>query len=75
MENKVYIYCIGICIYIFITSLPSALARGFEWGIYSHDVRTYVRTCPSRLRNVEVTSRWNVAVSGLGIQNVTCAYL
>ena len=37
--------------------LPSALARGSEWGIYSRNVRayvrayvrTYVRTCRSRL--------------------------
>ena len=25
--------------------LPGALARGFEWGIYCHDMRMYVRTC------------------------------
>ena len=25
-------------------SLPSALARGSEWGIYSRDVRMYIRT-------------------------------
>ena len=48
------------------TLLPSALARGFEWGIYSHDMRMYVRTYVSvTLRNVAVTSRWNVAVSRL----------
>ena len=28
--------------------LPSTLARGFEWGIYSRNVRVYVRTCRSR---------------------------
>ena len=36
--------------------LPSALALGSEWGIYSRHicmyVRTYVCTCPSRFRNV-----------------------
>ena len=42
-------------------------------------VRTYVRVRHA-LRNVEVTSRWNVAVSrlriaGLGIRNVTCTYV
>ena len=34
---------------IHLVLLPSALARGFELGIYSHDMRTYVRMCPSRL--------------------------
>ena len=38
-------------------------------------LRTYVSVT---LRNVEMTSRWNVAVSrlrpGLGIRNVMCAY-
>ena len=35
-------------------SLPSALARGFECEIYSQMVRMYVRTCPSRFRNVRM---------------------
>ena len=45
-------------------------------------VRTHVRIYVSvTLRNVEVTSRWNVAVSRcacglrIGIRNVTCAYV
>ena len=36
------------------TLLPSALARGFEWGIYSCNVRTYVSVT---LRNVNLRSR------------------
>ena len=35
------------------TLLPSTLARGFEWGIYSHNVRTYVSVT---LRNVNLRS-------------------
>ena len=49
-----------------VLSFPSALARGFEWGIYSHDMRTYVSLrmyVSVTLRNVAMTSRWNVAVS------------
>ena len=34
--------------------LPSALAWGFEWGIYSRNVRTYVSVT---LRNVNLRSR------------------
>ena len=32
-----------------LPSLPSALAWGFEWEIYSRNVRAYVRMCRSRL--------------------------
>jgi len=32
--------------------LPSALARGFELGIYSHKVCMYIRTWWVTLRNV-----------------------
>ena len=52
--------------------LPSALAWGFEWGIYSHDVRTYVCTCLSRLGML----RWRHAgmsrCHACGLRNSEC---
>ena len=39
-------------------SLPSALVRGFEWGIYSRNVHAYVHTyVPITHRNVNLRSR------------------
>ena len=35
--------------YSICTNTPSALAQGFEWGIYSRDVHMYVRMCQSCL--------------------------
>ena len=45
--------------------LPSALPRGFEWGIYSHNVSAYIRTYVSvTLRNVNLRQRLGMSVWG-----------
>ena len=43
----------------------STLARGFEWGMYSHDACTYVHMCGSCFGNVDGRPR-NVAVYLIG---------
>ena len=48
-----------------VVLLPSALARGSEWGIYSRNVRAYVRTYVSvTLRNVNLRYRLGMSIWG-----------
>ena len=52
-------------VWVQIALLPSALARGSEWGIYSRNVRAYVRTYVSvTLRNVNLRYRLGMSIWG-----------
>ena len=58
--------------------LPSALARGIEWGIYSRNVRAYIRMYVSvTLRNVNSRQHLGMSIWGRWsrpgrILNTTC---
>ena len=49
-----------LAMYVRAYVLPSALVRGFEWGIYSRNVRTYVSVT---LRNVNLRSHASRALT------------